>query len=66
MEKKYDPRQLKLGIKIEREHTSDDAEAELIAKDHLDEIPDYYDWLIAMEKLAKKEGKLNGRKLKVA
>jgi hypothetical protein len=53
--KKYNKRQLKLGIKIEREHTSDDDEAELIAKDHLDEIPDYYDRLINMEKKAMKK-----------
>jgi hypothetical protein len=43
-------KQLKKGIKIEIEHTTDKGEAEIIALHHLDEIPDYYDRLIKMEK----------------
>ena len=42
--------QLKKGIKIEMEHTTDKGEAEIIALQHLDELPDYYDRLIKMEK----------------
>lgn len=38
----YDPRQVKIGRRIEREHTDDPAEAERIAKDHLRENPRYY------------------------
>lgn len=44
--------QIRKGIKIEMEHTNDEREAEVIAMDHLVEIPDYYDRLIKMEKEA--------------
>ena len=54
-ESKYDPDQLAKGIKIEKEHTDDPKVAEKIAKDHLDEIPDYYTRLEKMEKGAKKD-----------
>lgn len=37
--------QLKMGIKSEMEHTQDAALAAEIARDHLDEYPDYYDRL---------------------
>ena len=37
--------QLKLGVKVELEHTSDPAVAREIALDHLREFPDYYDRL---------------------
>jgi hypothetical protein len=59
--------QLALGIKVELEHSktikyikknpkiSTKEAAEMIAKDHLKELPDYYTRLIAMEKTAKKE-----------
>lgn len=51
-------KQLKKGIKIEIEHTTDKGEAEIIALHHLDELPDYYDRLIKMEKQSEvKEGK---------
>lgn len=58
---KYDARQLRLGIEVEREHadlvrklqtgkiTSKRQLYEAIAKAHLREIPDYYDRLLAME-----------------
>ena len=52
-----DPKQLKLGIKIEKEHsntiTGDKAKkTRKIALDHLKEIPDYYTRLKKMEKEA--------------
>ena len=53
----YNKRQLKMGIKIELEHTTNKKVAEKIAKDHLDEFPDYYTRLKKMENLAKKEMK---------
>jgi hypothetical protein len=49
--------QIDKGIKVEREHTDSDAEAHEIARDHLDEFPDYYDRLDKMEKKAKKDMK---------
>lgn len=42
--------QLKIGVKVEKEHTQDKEEAEEIAKDHLIEDPDYYTKLGKMEK----------------
>lgn len=42
--------QLKKGIKIEQEHTSDETVAREIALDHLKEYPDYYDRLEKVEK----------------
>lgn len=48
-------KQLKIGIKVELEHTKDKELAAEIAKDHLVEMPDYYDRLIKMEKEAKKQ-----------
>lgn len=47
--------QIEKGIQVEKEHTSSEAEAKRIAMDHLVEIPDYYDRLLAMEKGAKKD-----------
>jgi len=47
----FDPIQLKKGIAVEREHTSDPEIAKEIAMDHLTEDPKYY------EKLAKIETK---------
>lgn len=42
--------QVRMGIKVEHEHTTDDKQAEKIALDHLDEMPDYYTKLNKMEK----------------
>lgn len=42
--------QIKKGIKVEKEHTDSISTATRIAKDHLVEIPDYYDRLSTMEK----------------
>jgi len=50
-------KQIKMGIKIEHEHSSDDGVAEEISKDHLTETPFYYDYLEAMEKEFKKNYK---------
>ena len=41
----FDPRQLKLGIRVEMEHTRDKRIAQEIAMDHLTEDPRYYDKL---------------------
>lgn len=46
--------QLKLGIKVEKEHTKFDKVAHRIAMDHLVELPDYYTRLNKMEKDAEK------------
>jgi hypothetical protein len=46
----YDPEQLKMGIKVEYEHTNYTLISEKIAKDHLAEISDYYTRLDKMEK----------------
>ena len=42
--------QLKIGIKVEHEHTQDVPLAREIALDHLSELPDYYTRLSKMEK----------------
>ena len=47
-----DPEQLKMGTKVEHEHTPDDDVAERIALDHLAEIEDYYTRLDKMESAA--------------
>ena len=52
---KYDLNQLKMGTKVESEHTKYPLIAKEIAKDHLDEIPDYYTRLKKMESEAKHE-----------
>lgn len=51
--------QLEKGIEIEMEHTDDPEEAKAIAKDHLFEIPDYYDRLEQMEEEAEAEPMLS-------
>lgn len=56
----YDPEQLKMGIEVEKEHTDDPAVAKKIAKDHLEEIFQYYTHLIEMEK-AHKNDEIKGR-----
>lgn len=50
--KPVDPEQLRMGIKVEMEHTDNPQVAEKIARDHLMEIPDYYTRLIKMEEEA--------------
>lgn len=46
----YDPTQLKIGIGIEGEHTTNPKIAEIIAKHHLAEDPEYYTKLKIMER----------------
>lgn len=41
--------QLKKGVKVEKEHTKDPELASIIASQHLDELPDYYDRLAKIE-----------------
>lgn len=43
----YDPKELKRGIKVEKEHTDDPKIAKQIAMDHLNEDPRYYSRLLA-------------------
>jgi hypothetical protein len=54
-EKDADPKELKLGIEMEMEHTDSEDIAKKIALDHLAEIPDYYTRLAAMEKEAESD-----------
>lgn len=49
----FNAKELKRGISVESEHTTSKLVAKLIAKDHLEEIPDYYTRLDKMEKEAK-------------
>jgi hypothetical protein len=51
----YNRSELLMGIEVESEHTNCPLKAKIIAKDHLDEIPDYYTRLKKMEDEAKKE-----------
>lgn len=55
---KYINKQLKAGIQVEHEHTSNEHEAETIALQHLAERPDYY------ERLKKVEGVNEAKKYK--
>lgn len=51
----FDSKELQMGINIEKEHTDDEELCKVIAKDHLQEYPDYYSRLIKMEQDAHKE-----------
>lgn len=48
-EEDADPKELKMGINVEHEHTPDDDVAKRIALDHLSELEDYYSKLKIME-----------------
>lgn len=52
---KYDARELVDGVLVELEHTNDGKQALEIAKDHLEEIPDYYSRLGKLEDDAKED-----------
>jgi hypothetical protein len=41
-DEKYDQDELKMGVDLEKEHTSDEKVARKMVKDHLDENPKYY------------------------
>lgn len=45
-----DPKELRIGIRVESEHTNWPPMAKRIALDHLSEIPDYYTRLLKMER----------------
>lgn len=47
--------ELRIGLEIEKEHTENAEQRKAYALDHLEEIPDYYTRLTAMEKEAKKD-----------
>jgi hypothetical protein len=51
---KFDPKQVRMGMKVEREHNSvtggDKRLIRQIVYDHLRELPDYYTRLAKMEK----------------
>lgn len=49
---KYSDKELKDGTKVELEHVNDKKRSKEIAKDHLEEIPDYYTRLENMEERA--------------
>lgn len=53
--RKYNRRQLRMGVKVEREHTYNRRIAREIAKDHLEEHPRYYTYLARMERRLKKK-----------
>ena len=55
--------QLKMGIKVEMEHTSDRKKAKQIALDHLAEYPKYYTGLNKMEKRMKPRQRVSGRRI---
>jgi hypothetical protein len=56
-EEDVDAKELKMGIEVEMEHTTNREIAKRIALDHLSEnIPDYYTRLAKMEEEGKKEG----------
>lgn len=48
----YDQKELKMGIKVEKEHINDEDICAIIAAHHLDEIKDYYTRLHKMEEEA--------------
>ena len=51
----YDAEKLKQGITVEKEHTDNEKIAEIIAKHHLAENPEYYTKLKKMESEFKNE-----------
>ena len=56
-EGEYDPEQLKMGIEVEMEHTTNKFISEKIAKDHLAEFSDYYTALYEMEEELEEDDK---------
>jgi len=49
----FDPKQLAIGIEVEKEHTDDASLAKQIAKAHIFEHPSYYKYLTKLEKQMK-------------
>jgi len=56
-DKKFNKRQLSMGVKVEIEHTNSKRVAKQIAKAHLTEYPTYYTALNKMEKQLKSKRK---------
>lgn len=56
----YPADQLRMGIEVEKEHTDDPKKAKEIAKDHLEEHPQYYSALKKMEAQLEREKRANG------
>ena len=54
---KFDSKELKKGIEVEKEHTTSQGIAERIAKDHMSKLSDYYTRLKNMEEDAKEINK---------
>lgn len=48
-DKKFDQKELKMGIEVEKEHIDNPIISKMIAKAHIAEIPDYYTRLDKME-----------------
>jgi len=61
---RYEFKELLVGIKVEREHTTDKYMALEIATDHLEEFPDYYTRLEEMEEKTDKDWKERRRDTK--
>lgn len=58
------PEELKRGIEVEKEHTSNEILAKMIAKDHLKELPNYYtilDYCVEKNKEESRLGKIEAR-----
>lgn len=53
--KKYNPKEVSRGRKIESEHTSNSKLQTIITKNHLDEDKDYYKKLSKVEKVKRKK-----------
>jgi len=51
----FDPKQLRMGMRVEMEHTNDPRLAREIAMDHLREFPNYYTMLLQMESQAEQK-----------
>jgi Protein of unknown function (DUF5661) len=61
-DERFSPRELKMGMGIEKEHSDDPTIAKQITKAHLSEIPDYNTRLLRMERDAKRGMKKKGIK----
>ena len=54
-DRRFNKKQLRMGVKIEKEHTSNPRVAKQIAKAHLKEYPTYYTALTKMEMRLKRK-----------
>jgi hypothetical protein len=54
-DKEYNQKQLKEGIKVEKEHSKQKKVQKIIAENHLDESKDYYKKLKKVEKSKKRK-----------